>query len=307
MKRQIIHIDEDKCTGCEQCIINCPEGALAIVDGVARLVSDIQCDGLGACIGHCPEDAITIEVREAEAYDERKVIETMIPQGQSVLQAHLDHLRDHDQKAELAEAHAVLKEHGIDLSEPKEKPKAKILGHGHALHPGGGGCPGSKAFSFAPKPGIQPAASDDAAPGGQPSQLAQWPIQLHLVSPAAPYFRNSHLVLSADCVAHSVGDYHQRFLKGNSLAIACPKLDQGKEIYLNKLVSLVDDAQIQTLTVLTMEVPCCSGLFRMARQAVETASRDIPMRLVVVGVRGDVLTDEWLPVGNEKKQASSAE
>jgi len=305
MKRQIIHIDEDKCTGCEQCIINCPEGALAIVDGKARLVSDIQCDGLGACIGHCPEDAITIEVREAEAYDERKVIETMIPQGQSVLRAHLEHLREHDQTAELAEAHAVLKEHGVDLSANKAKPKATILGHGHALHPGGG-CPGSRAFSFAPKDTPQ-VSSDDAAPGGQPSQLAQWPVQLHLVSPMAPYFRDSHLVLSADCVAHAVGDYHQRFLRGNSLAIACPKLDQGREIYLNKLVSLVDDAQIQTLTVLTMEVPCCSGLFHMARQAVETASRDIPIRLVVVGVRGDVLSDQWLPMENDRKRASASE
>ena len=104
VKRKIIKIDEDKCNGCGLCIPNCPEGAIQIIDGKARLVSDLQCDGLGACLGHCPEGAIEIEEREAEPYDEKKVMENIIKGGENVIKAHLSHLKEHGQDDYLRQA-----------------------------------------------------------------------------------------------------------------------------------------------------------------------------------------------------------
>lgn len=114
MKRKIIKIDEEKCNGCGLCIPNCPEGALQVIDGKVRLVSDLYCDGLGACIRHCPEDAITIEERDAEKYDERKVMTNIVRQGENVIKAHLKHLKEHHQDEYLKEALAYLKEKEID-------------------------------------------------------------------------------------------------------------------------------------------------------------------------------------------------
>ena len=130
--------------------------------------------------------------------------------------------------------------------------------------------------------------------GPQPSRLGHWPIQLHLISPMAPYFREKDVLLSADCVAYSLGSFHEDFLKGRSLCIACPKLDMGQDVYREKLTALVEDARINTLTVLIMEVPCCAGLLRLAKDAVAQASRKIPIRAVQVGVRGNVLADSWV-------------
>jgi hypothetical protein len=137
------------------------------------------------------------------------------------------------------------------------------------------------------------AVEAEALEGTRPSQLRQWPVQLHLVGPMAPYYQNADVLLVADCVAYALGDFHKDYLDGNSLAIACPKLDSGQEIYLKKLTAFVDEAKINTLTVMIMEVPCCSGLLHLARTAVAQATRKIPIKAKVVSVRGEILMDEW--------------
>lgn len=278
MKRQIIRIDNNKCTGCGLCIPGCPEGALQIIDGKARLISDLFCDGLGACIGHCPEDAIIIEEREAEPYDERQVMENVLPQGANTIKAHLEHLKDHGQDEFLAIAQGYLKEKGI------EDPTASAPAPAHgASIPHACGCPGSAAFAF-----DKPAPEVEEEAGEVPSQLTHWPVQMHLISPRAPQYHNADVLLAADCVAFAVGDFHRKLLKGKALTIACPKLDQGQEIYLDKLVSLIDDSNIKSLTVAIMEVPCCGGLYRLAQEAVRRAKRDIPLERLVVNVRGEI-------------------
>ena len=151
------------------------------------------------------------------------------------------------------------------------------------------GCPGSKVQDFRAN------AKDGKEEGGKrQSQLGQWPIQLHLVSPEAPYYQKADVLLAADCVAYSVGDFHKDFLKGKSLAIACPKLDEGQDVYVEKIKSLIDDAKINTLTVMTMQVPCCAGLVAIARQALQSAKRKIPIKSIIVSLQGEVLSEDWV-------------
>jgi ferredoxin len=168
---------------------------------------------------------------------------------------------------------------------PQVGPSVHDHGHGHA------GCPSARVLQFD--------RDDGRAAGGDSisavSELRQWPVQLHLVPPTAPYFQGADVLLAADCVAFSMGDFHPRHLRGKALAIACPKLDSGMEVYLDKLVAMIDLARINTLTVMVMEVPCCFGLAQLARDAVARASRHVPIRLVKVGLRGDVIADEWVP------------
>ncbi|KPJ84607.1 MAG: 4Fe-4S ferredoxin [Spirochaetes bacterium DG_61] len=277
MLREIIRIDEEKCTGCGLCIPNCPEGAIQIIEGKARLISDLFCDGLGACIGHCPEGAINVEKREAEPYDERKVMENIVKGGENVIRAHLDHLRDHGEEGYMKEALDVLKKKHISIPGEKE--------HTHAH----GGCPGARSMSFTREKATK--GVRDSVPH---SALSHWPVQLHLIAPMAPQFQGRDLLLAADCVAYALGDFHTRYLQGKALTIACPKLDEGQEIYLEKLIALIDGAKINTLTVITMEVPCCRGLLNMARQAAEKASRKVPLKWIMIGIKGEVLKEEWV-------------
>ena len=202
MNRDILKIDEDLCNGCGQCVPNCHEGALQVIDGKARLVNDLMCDGLGACIGHCPEGAITIE-------------------------------------------------------------KASIQ-------------------------------NDTVTILDQPSELRQWPVQMHLVNPEAPYFKSADLLLAADCVAFSMGDFHSNHLKNKSLAIACPKLDQETNSYIEKLTAMIDIAKVNTITVMMMEVPCCGGLLNMVKTALVSASRKVPVKKMIVGINGEVLQENWV-------------
>jgi ferredoxin len=278
-KRKIIKIDEDKCNGCGQCIPNCPEGAMQIIDGKARLISDIFCDGLGACIGHCPLNAISTEEREAEEYDEKKVMENIIKCGKNTIIAHLNHLKDHGETGYLKQAEEVLKEKNIkiDLTEEKKTPNIP------------GGCPGARMVDFSDE-----TSEESEESGKRKSQLKQWPLQLHLVPPNAPYYQEKDVVLSADCVAYSLADFHKDYLKGKSLAIACPKLDSNQEIYIEKIRQLIDDAKINTLTVMIMEVPCCSGLLYLVKQAMEKAKRKIPVKSIVVSIKGEILKNEWI-------------
>ncbi|MBI4978207.1 MAG: 4Fe-4S binding protein [Spirochaetes bacterium] len=279
MVRSIIKIDEGKCTGCSLCIPNCPEGAIQMIDGKARLVSDLMCDGLGACLGHCPEGAITVEKREAEPYDERKVMPSIVKAGTNTIKAHLAHLRDHGETGYLNEAIQYLKENNINNPLTEEKTME------HASHHAG--CPGSKVMEF----GDTTAGTEE---GQRASQLRQWPVQLHLVSPMAPYFQGKDVLLAADCVAFSVGDFHKDFLKGKSLAIACPKLDDGQETYTEKLIAMIDEAKINTLTVMIMQVPCCGGLLHLAQQARDKAKRKIPVKAITISLQGEVLNEEWV-------------
>lgn len=283
MKRKIIKIDQDKCTGCGDCIPNCPEGAIRIIDGKARLVSDLCCDGLGACLGHCPVGAISIEEREAQPYDERLVMEQIIPQGPNTIKAHLAHLSEHGQREYLAQALEVLRAKGI------ANPLAATGGHQHHQH-GGGGCPGARAMTFAAARDAEQRNGDET--GARPSQLSHWPIQLRLISPHAPQYQDADVLLAADCVAYALGDFHKDQLKGKALAIACPKLDEGQEEYVEKIRALIDEAKIKSLTVLIMQVPCCMGLLHLAREAAASAKRKVPIKAKVVGIQGKILREE---------------
>ncbi len=151
------------------------------------------------------------------------------------------------------------------------------------------GCPGSRMQDFRKKP---EGAHDES--GKRASQLAQWPIQLHLISPMAPYYQKADVLLSADCVAYAAGDFHKDYLKGKSIAIGCPKLDEGQDEYVEKIKSLIDDAKINTLTVMTMQVPCCAGLVATAEEALRSAKRKIPIKSIVLTLQGDVLSEEWV-------------
>jgi hypothetical protein len=151
------------------------------------------------------------------------------------------------------------------------------------------GCPSSRTFDFR-----EQATQEEVPAAKVQSQLRQWPIQLHLVSPTAPYYQGADVLLTADCVAYALGNYHADYLKGKSLAIACPKLDEGQNIYVEKIKSWFDDAKINTLTVLIMQVPCCMGLVQLAKQALENSKRKVPLKSVVVGLKGEILSEDWI-------------
>ena len=274
MLRKIIKIDEEKCDGCGNCVPECHEGALQIIDGKARLISDLFCDGLGACLGNCPPGALTIEEREAEPYDERKVMDYIVKGGTNVTIAHLKHLRDHEEFEYLREALEYLRDNGIenplspnDLQEKKSNC----------------GCSGSQEMS------IENISENDDEGGARISHLRQWPVQLHLVSPHAAYFRNSDLLLAADCCGFAYPDFHKDFLKGKSLAIACPKLDTNKEVYLDKLITMINESNLNSITVLIMQVPCCSGLAQLAQRAIEISGSLIPVNVTVITPSGEIL------------------
>ncbi|MFQ6099034.1 MAG: 4Fe-4S ferredoxin [Armatimonadota bacterium] len=150
------------------------------------------------------------------------------------------------------------------------------------------GCPGARMIQFA-----DAAAEAATEEGTRQSQLRQWPIQLHLVPPNAPYFEDSDVLLAADCVAYAIGDFHKDYLAGHSIAIACPKLDDGLDIYREKITALVDEANINTLTVMIMQVPCCMGLLQLAKAAVDQAKRKVPIKSLVVSLQGEILHEEW--------------
>ena len=251
VNRKIIKIDEDLCTGCGNCVVDCAEGAIEVIDGKAKVMNEIFCDGLGACISGCPEGALEIIERDALEFNEEAV------------EKHLESLKTDEL------------ENNIATQEPE-----------HA----GCGCPGSRTITFAEST----EEAEQIGAGKIQSQLRQWPIQMHLISPTAPYFQGADVVLSADCVAHSLGGFHPEYLKGKSIGIACPKLDQGLEQYIEKVRSWIDDAKINTLTVMTMQVPCCSGLVHIAKQGAARAKRKVPIKSVVVSPQGEILREEWI-------------
>lgn len=292
MIREIVKIDDDLCNGCGLCVPGCHEGALQIIDGKARLISDLMCDGLGACIGHCPEGAITIEKREAAPYNETEVMKEMVTKGKNTVVAHLKHLLDHNETAFLKEGIDYLKKNNYSLTFDAEDVIDEVYGTQTSDDTPcvSGGCPGSRAVVF-----DMPKKAEEKIMGAkQPSQLRQWPVQLHLVNPMAPYFQKSDLLLAADCSAFALGNFHSEWLNGRSVAIACPKLDHGAESYINKLAVMIEEARVNTITVLLMEVPCCGGLLRMVQEAQQMCSRKVPVKRVIVSIKGEVLSEDWV-------------
>ncbi|GHS89918.1 4Fe-4S ferredoxin [Campylobacterota bacterium] len=269
MRRKVIKIDEDLCNGCGLCVEGCHEGALQLIDGKARVINEVFCDGLGACIGECPAGAIEIEERDAAPYDEGVVMAQLVHKGENTIRAHLLHLKEHKEELYFKQGLDYLKEHNIDID---------MTGLQH--NGGSNGSTGSTSW-----------ASDKTEIG---SQLSQWPIQLHLLNPQASYFKNADVVLAADCAAFSFGNFHNKFIKNHSLAIACPKLDTGKEKYIEKLTAMIDISTINTLSVVIMEVPCCGGLLQLAQQAAAKATRKIPIKKIVIGIKGNILKQEWI-------------
>ena len=237
VKRKIVEIDEEKCTGCGLCLPACPEGAIQIFDGKARLISDIYCDGLGACLAECPEDAIRVIDREAEDFNEEAV------------KVHLQKL------------------------ETKKSPPT----------PDFSGCPGSRVMEWrTERKGRQ---KGEQVPPAQ-SELRQWPVQLMLVNPQAKYFQETDLAVIADCVPFAYARFHQDFLRGRSLVVGCPKLDD-LDFYQEKLAQIFRVNNIKCVTVVIMEVPCCSGLTCAVEQAITASGKDIPFEKVVIGIKGD--------------------
>jgi ferredoxin len=273
MKRKIINIDEEKCTGCGECIPDCPEGAIKLIDGKARLISDLFCDGLGACIGTCPVGAITITEREAMPYDEKTVMENITRQGAPVIKAHLEHIADHGMTDLYNEAVEYLKEHKID-----------IPGKGHTGHGNFAACPGSMARSIPRK--ISSASRDPTR--NTVSELQQWPVQLKLLNPGASYFDNADLLISADCVPFAYAGFHEEFLRGRIVIIFCPKLDSDMDGYVTKLAEIFSSHRINSILVAHMEVPCCSGVRYVVDRALEQSAKNIPISEKTITIQGEI-------------------
>lgn len=275
-KREIITIDEEKCNGCGNCIPGCPEGALQIIDNKARLVSDLFCDGLGACIGDCPEGAISVIKREAEPYDEIKVIKNIAKQGKNVIKAHLEHLKNHGETGFLKQATDYLEENGIEnpleVEVKASKDKTSC------------GCPGSSVRDM--RDDKREATEDTGI--SQKSELKQWPVQIHLVPVNAPFFDGADLLITADCVPFAYGNFHRDFLKGKILLMGCPKLDDA-EFYRDKITDIFKGNNIKSITIVRMEVPCCFGLVKLVKDALLESGKDIPVENITIKVNGEIV------------------
>jgi len=234
--RKIIKIDEEKCNGCGLCVPACVEGAIAIIDGKARLISETYCDGLGACLGECPEGAISIEEREGEPFEE---------------EAAKHHLQHEEQASDTLPC-------GCPSATVTQFEAASVCDHDHRT-----------------------------AEAPLRSELGHWPVQLTLVPPTAPFLQEADLVLAADCVPFAYADFHRDFIRDHALLVACPKLDDF-QAHQRKLNDIVSHSTIKSITVVRMEVPCCSGMLHMAKEAINASGKDIPLEEIVVGIRGEV-------------------
>ncbi|MDH4272340.1 MAG: 4Fe-4S dicluster domain-containing protein [Candidatus Aminicenantes bacterium] len=260
-KRKIIEIDRDLCNGCAVCTTACAEGALVLDDeNKAVLVKEIYCDGLGACLDVCPTDALKVVEKESEGYNARAAYEHVLKT-----------------RGEEAAGHV----HGVGANETHQAAGRKSA-PAQKRAPLMGGCPGSAACDIPDRveAGEEPGKTISGA-----SELRQWPIQLHLVSPYAPYFQGSDLLIAADCTAFALGSFHPGLLKGKKLVIACPKLDE-TEAYVEKLAELIKQNDLRSLTVAIMTVPCCSGLYRIVEQAVELSGTKIKIQKRVIHIDG---------------------
>ncbi|MFH0999012.1 MAG: 4Fe-4S dicluster domain-containing protein [Pseudomonadota bacterium] len=237
--RKIIQIDEERCDGCGQCITGCAEGALKLVDGKARVVSDKYCDGLGACIGECPTGALTIIEREADEFDVAAV------------------------EALLGKTHA------------KASPPA-------------GGCPSAGLQMFSAPCACEKANLPASLEAGDESFLSHWPIQIRLVPSNAPFLHGADLLVVADCVPLAYPSIHKDFMKGRAVLMGCPKFDDAQS-YIDKFAEISTRAGLKSITVLSMEVPCCSGLPMIVKKGLEISGAAIPLTEVVISIKGKVL------------------
>lgn len=264
LARKIIHIDEELCNGCGQCIDACAEGALQLVDGVARLVGDVLCDGFGDCVGECPTGALTIHERAAAPFD---------------LEATRAHVARQGGAAAVGRLEDAARAHGL-----RPRPVLRMAPPAHA------GCPGSRARIL----GDTPAAGTPEPVGGSgprraiPSELRQWPVQLHLVQPGASFFQDRELVVLNPCGPVASADVHWRFLRGRSVVLACPKLDD-TDAYVEKLAAIFSEPSIPRVLVVRMEVPCCGGLTRIVQEAAaRSGRRELAVEEVTLGLNGDL-------------------
>lgn len=260
VKRKIIHIDEDLCDGCGSCVPGCPEQALQILETPkgpkARLVKELYCDGLGACLGSCPTGALTITEEEVEPYNEEATIARIEEKAPEMLKTHIKHL----------------KEHADELPEY----------HTHEMPKGVSGCPGARMMQWKEK----------KTPGGPQakieSELRQWPVQIHLVPPFAPYLQNADIAIIADCVPFAYANLHPDLLKGKAVLIGCPKLDDA-DAYIEKIAQIIEHAKPKSLQVVNMEVPCCFGLIHIVQEAIKRSGSKIPFEKVTISIKGEVV------------------
>ena len=257
--RKIIEIDEEKCTGCGECILACAEGALALVDGKAKVIGDIYCDGLGACIGQCPVDALRIIEREAEDFDEGAVVEL--------------------------------------LAKKKREKSGRAAASEEVM---ACGCPGTMARSIA----RADSSGDNEPRAAVRSELGHWPIKLQLLGPQAPFLKGSDLVLMADCTGFSFPNLHRGILRGRTIAIGCPKLDD-LDAHINRLAQILEGAQPKSLTVVHMEVPCCRGFVHAAMKAIELSGIDLPLHRIMIGIQGEILEEETIEAPAKTARLSS--
>ena len=308
--RKIIEIDEELCNGCGNCIPNCPEGALQLIDGKARLISDLFCDGLGACIGECPVDAINVIEREAEPYNETKVMQNIVKHGPNTIAAHLKHLKDHNETAFYNEAIQYLKDNNIDMPAGVEDGENKSAEEDRLPC----GCPGSAVMDFKEldecegsvkgrlrskkQTSLNEQKSEKTAAieellekfTDKKSRLSQWPIQIMLVPPMASYLKNADLLIAADCVPFAYGGFHQDFLEGKAVLIGCPKLDDS-ELYIKKFTEIFKMNDLKSITVVHMEVPCCFGLLSIVKQALNNSGKNIELKEINIGVKGNIVSE----------------
>lgn len=268
MIRKIIEINEDLCNGCGDCIVGCAEGALQLVDGKAKVVKEQYCDGFGDCVGTCPTGALKIVEREADAFDEEATIE------------HVRNLGGDDAVKRMLDA--------AEIHESKEEAAAS--------KPPMGGCPGMQVRMAEKKATAARPATTSVEGGGQviKSDLEQWPIQLHLVPPTAPFFDGKELVVLSTCSPIASPDVHWRFVRGRSLVVACPKLDK-TEGYAEKLALIMAQNNIPKVIIVRMSVPCCGGLTAITQQAYQASGRtDLVVEEVTIGLDGELLGTKQL-------------
>ena len=263
VKRLIIRIDEEKCNGCGLCIPGCAEGALQIIDGKARLVREALCDGLGACLGDCPQGALYLEEAEVEAFD---------PELVTAFQG--------EQEAE---------ESGAAYGDA-----------GSGADGFGGGCPGLRSLSIDRPAGEQKETRSTQGDPGEgasaKSELGNWPVQLSLISPTAPYLKGAHLLLCADCVPFAYADFHKALLRDRVVAAACPKLDDAGQ-HVERLAAVIRAKDLAGITVARMEVPCCGGLLRIVEVAMAMAGVTLPVHDVVISIKGELKTPQIREMG----------
>ncbi len=277
--RKIIEIDRDKCDGCGLCTTACAEGALELdAENKAVLVRELYCDGMGACLDVCPTGALRVVEREGEAYDPGAAFKHVLKTRGEEAAAKV---HGHGPEGASDSGPGLRERPGPESSSGSGPGLRKRLGPARRFP---SGCPGS-VFCEIPQAGD---AGDDAGSGDRSvsaSRLSQWPIQLHLVSPLAPYFQGADLLVAADCTAFALGSFHQDLLAGKKLVIACPKLDE-TDGYAAKLAEIIRLNGLKSLTVAIMSVPCCGGLYQLVRRAVEASGVDLPVRKVVVHIDG---------------------